>query len=98
MTVDAAPDEADSGVSDAVRALAASLAEHGIVTDRQALAYVLCDVEGVGRQEAADRMDCSVNNLDSLLSRARSNVDDAATTLSVLHGLDATPALARLDD
>jgi DNA-directed RNA polymerase specialized sigma24 family protein len=81
-----------------VRALASRLAAPGILTERQAIAYVLRDVEGIPRQETADRLGCSASNLDTLLGRARSNVDDAAATLSVLHGLDATPGLARLDE
>ena len=98
LTPDVAPDEGGEGVSQSVRALAGRLAAPGILTERQALAYVLRDVEGVPRQEAADRLGCSASNLDTLLGRARSNVDDAAATLSVLHGLDATPGLARLDE
>ena len=91
------PDEPDDDTSDAARELARRLAAPGVITERQATAYVLRDVEGVGRPEAADRMGCSVSNLDSLLGRARSNLDDAAATLSVLHGLDHPPALVRLD-
>lgn len=98
LTPDVTPDEAGEGVSQSVRALASRLAAPGILTERQALAYVLRDVEGVPRQETADRLGCSASNLDTLLGRARSNVDDAAATLSVLHGLDATPGLARLDE
>lgn len=98
LTPDVAPDEAGEGVSQSVRSLAGRLAAPGILTERQALAYVLRDIEGVPRQETADRLGCSASNLDTLLGRARSNVDDAAATLSVLHGLDATPALPRLDE
>jgi DNA-directed RNA polymerase specialized sigma24 family protein len=92
-----AHDEAGEGVTDPERALARRLAEPGIVTDRQALAYVLRDVQGISRPDAARLMGCSKSNLDTLLDRARSHLDDAAATLSVLHDLDSTPALARLD-
>jgi DNA-directed RNA polymerase specialized sigma24 family protein len=92
------PDGADDDTSDAVRELARRLAAPDVVTERQAVAYVLRDVEGVGREDAADRMGCSVSNLDSLLGRARSNLDDARTTLSVLHELDHPPALVCLDE
>jgi len=85
-------------ISQSVRSLASRLAAPGVLTERQALAYVLRDVEGVPREETADRLKCSESNLDTLLGRARSNVDDAAATLSVLHRLDSTPSLARLDD
>lgn len=85
-------------VSQSVRSLASRLAAPDVLTERQALAYVLRDVEGVPREESANRLKCSESNLDSLLSRARSNVDDAVATLSVLHGLDSTPPRARLDD
>jgi DNA-directed RNA polymerase specialized sigma24 family protein len=98
MSVDERTDEVGEDVSDAVRELARRLAAHDVVTERQAVAYVLRDVQGVHRDEAADRMGCSVSNLDSLLGRARSNLDDAAATLSVLHGLDNTPALVRLHE
>jgi hypothetical protein len=87
------PDGAND-TSDAVRALAASLAEPGIITERQALALVLSDVEGVRRREAADRMDCSPSNFDSLRHRARSSLRDATTTLSILRELDETPEAA----
>jgi len=93
-----AADEGGEGVSQSVRSLAGRLAAHDILTERQALVYVLRDVEGVPREVAADRIKSSKSNLDTLLVRARSNVDDAAATLSVLHGLDSTPSRARLDD
>jgi len=98
LTPDVVADKGGEGVSQSVRSLAGRLAAPGILTERQALAYVLRDVEGVPREEAADRLECSESNLDTLLGRARSNVDDAAATLSVLHGLDSTPPRARLDD
>ncbi|ALJ99707.1 hypothetical protein BGV91_gp44 [Haloarcula californiae icosahedral virus 1] len=97
LTPDVAPDEAGEGVSPSVRHLAQRLAKPGLLTDRQALAYVLRDVEGVGRQEAADRLGCSVSNLDTLLGRARTNLDDARATLEVLQEQDGpTPALVSL--
>jgi len=91
-------DGAKGAESDAVRALAASVADRGIITDRQALALVLADVEGVGRREAADRMDCSTLTLDTLLNRARSSVRDAAATLAILRELNETPAAAQRDE
>jgi len=95
---DDAPDvAADESVSPAVRGLARRLSDPGLVTDRQALAYVLRDVEGVSRPDAAERMGSSESNLDTLLARARRNLDQANSTLQVLHDLETTPAIARLE-
>jgi DNA-directed RNA polymerase specialized sigma24 family protein len=86
----------DTGVdSDAVRALAESVADLGLITHRQALALVLADVEDVGRHEAADRMNCSTSTLDSLLNRARSSLREATETIAMLRGLEETPDAAR---
>lgn len=96
---DVAPDEAGEGVSPSVRGTARRLSDPGLLTDRQALAYVLRDVEGVSRSESAERMGCSKSNLDTLLGRARRKLDQATSTLAVLHEHDApTPALVELDE
>jgi len=88
---DPAPDEASDGVSDAVRTLAAKIAEPGVVTERQALALVLGDVENVRRREAAERMSCTASTYDTLLSRARCSLREAAETVSMLRKMENPP-------
>jgi DNA-directed RNA polymerase specialized sigma24 family protein len=89
LTPDVAPDEAGEGVSPSVRAAARRLSDPGLLTDRQALAYVLRDVEDVGRQEAADRLGCSTSNLDGLLGTARRKLERARHTLEEADDLRA---------
>lgn len=82
-----APDEGATGVSPSVRDTARRLADPGLLTDRQALAYTLRDVEGVRRDEAAEKMGISKSGLDDHLGTARRKLDQATSTLSVLDAL-----------
>lgn len=83
------PDGGESGVSPSVRAAAKNLEATGILTEKQALAYVLRDVEGVRREEAADRMGTSTSNLDTHLSKARGYVEDARELVERLEALES---------
>lgn len=59
------------------------LASHGLLTERQATAYLLRDIEGVSRSDAADKMDCSLSTLDHHLSEARNKMYQARHTLEM---------------
>jgi len=80
---DVDPCEQYADVSPSVCRAADDVAAHGVVTHRQAVAWVLRDVEGVGREEAAERVGCSVSNLDTLLGRARTNIQQARQTAAI---------------
>ncbi|QCW05282.1 sigma factor-like helix-turn-helix DNA-binding protein [Natrinema pallidum] len=56
------------------------LVDAGLLTDRQAEAYVLRAVEGVPREAAAESMGISPNTLDNTLARAREKVRKAQAT------------------
>jgi predicted DNA-binding protein (UPF0251 family) len=60
------------------------LADAGLLTERQAEAFVFRDVEVVPRQAAADSMGISVNTLDKRLAEARGKVEDAEATVDAL--------------
>ena len=60
------------------------LATTGILGERQALAYALREIHGVGRQEAADRMNTSASNVDNLLRSARSRVGGAEEIVAIV--------------
>lgn len=60
------------------------LADTGLLTARQAQAYVLRDVEDLDRQETAARMDCSTNVVDKHLRAARDKVEAARQAIDVL--------------
>ena len=85
---DVAPDEAGTGVSPSVRGSARRLADPALLTDRQALAYVLREVEGVGRDEAAEQLGISVSTLDGLLGKARRKLRNARKTLELVDDLE----------
>lgn len=81
---------ADFDISPSIKEAARRLAAPGLLTPRQALAYVLRDVEGVPRQEAADRMNCSTSTLDGHLGTAREKSKTARATVDALDRLEAT--------
>lgn len=85
---DVDPGDQYPNVSRSVLRAADDVAAHGVVTYRQAVAWVLRDVEGVGREEAAERMDSSVSNLDTLLGRARENIKQARLTAGIVDELE----------
>jgi len=60
---------------------AAALASDGLLTERQALAYVCRDVEGLDRARAAEVMGCSVNVVDKHLRAARDKLSSAVDTI-----------------
>lgn len=60
------------------------LVEAGLLKDRQAEAFVLRDVEGHSREEAADLMGLDPSTVDTHLHRARSRVEAARETIALL--------------
>lgn len=60
------------------------LHDAGLLTERQAEAFVLRDVEAVPRAAAADSMDISVNVLDKHLGTAREKVRTARATVEAV--------------
>lgn len=64
-----------------------TLADAGHLTERQAEAFVLRDVELVSREAAAETMGISVNVLDKHLAAARSKVDNAEATTEALQSI-----------
>lgn len=73
---------------DAARAVAERLAGE-ILTERQALAYLLRELVGVGRQAAAEAMDTTPSNVDNLQRRGREKVSDAHRIVEELRTLRA---------
>jgi len=60
------------------------LADAGLLTERQAEAFVLRDIEACPRQATADEMGISVNTLDNTLSTARKKVRQAEATVDAV--------------
>lgn len=73
---------------DAARSVAERLAGP-VLTERQALAYLLRDVVGVGRQETAAAVETTPSNVDNLQRRGREKVADARRILEELEAIDA---------
>lgn len=90
-TVQTAPADA---LVEAARDAAAALAGD-VLTERQALAYLLRDVVGVDRARTADAMDASASNVDNLQRRGREKVADARRVVAGLDALVATDATRR---
>lgn len=77
-----AESDADADVLSWARYNASQLSEQGILTDQQALVYVLTKYAGLSRTEIADAMDTTANNVDNLWDRAVTNMDKARTTVA----------------
>lgn len=74
--------------SPSAEAAASTLADLGdVLTERQATAWVLRDVEHVPRRDAADMMGVTVSSLDTTLSRARTNIREARAVLDAVDRL-----------
>lgn len=67
------------------------LATAGLLTERQAEAWVLRELEAVPRPEAADEMGISVNTLDNRLGEARRKIEEAEATVRVVEELRHRP-------
>ena len=67
------------------------LAACGLLSERQAEAYVLREIEAIPRPEAADRMEISVNTLDSRLAEARQKVESAEATIEEIEAIRHRP-------
>lgn len=76
---------ADHAVLEAAgRDAAQILTEIGVLTERQALAYVYRELVGFAREETAVAMETSKSNVDNLHRRAREKVEQAERLLAVL--------------
>ena len=73
-------------VIDAAREIADQLAGT-VLTERQALAYLLRDAADLDRQTAAEAMDTTPSNVDNLQRRGREKVTDAHRVVEVLQAL-----------
>lgn len=69
---------------DAARDVAERLAGR-VLTERQALAYLLREVVGLGRQSVAKAMDTTPSNVDNLHRRGREKVADAQRVIEELN-------------
>lgn len=63
------------------------LVEAGLLTERQAEAFILRDVELVPREATAESMGISTSTLDTTLGRARSKVEAAEATLEAVESI-----------
>lgn len=61
-----------------------------VVTERQALAYLLRDVLEIDRETAAEAMESSPSNVDNLERRAAEKIDDAKNLIESLERVTAT--------
>lgn len=62
------------------------LSDAGILAPRQAEVYVLREIQGHSREEAASALGISPNTVDRHLQEARAKIDAARTTLELLDG------------
>lgn len=79
IDADTYTDTLEEAQSDAGR-----LAQTGIVGERQALAYALRELHGVGRQETANIMETSASNVDNLLWTARAHIGSAHDIVAIV--------------
>lgn len=63
------------------------LVEAGLLTERQAQAYVYRDIDPTPRHAVAEMLGISVNVLDKHLSTAREKVDEAEATVDALEAI-----------
>lgn len=74
---------------DVTQTAAEELAD-GLLTERQALAYLLREVVGVERQATADAMDTTASNVDNLQRRASEKVEQARDLVDGVETLDVS--------
>lgn len=74
-------------VSPSVASTALQLAQIKLLTDRESVAWVLREVEDVGRQEAADQLGIAPSTLDDRLGRARLKIGRAQETVGLVETL-----------
>lgn len=78
----------DLTVPKTVRDVAARTAAEGLLTEQQAVAYVLRDVEGKDRHTTAAMMDLAPSTVDHHRSEADGKLDAARNTLERLERLE----------
>jgi len=64
------------------------LVESGLLTERQAQAYVYREVESIPREAAAGEMGISTSTLDDYRADAVNKIEDAEDTLAVLEEIE----------
>jgi transcriptional regulator len=77
------PDGAESMVDREVE----TLAERGVLTERQARVYVLRDVLGLSGEEVADRLGISPSTVSAHRSAARERIEAARRTVEEVRAL-----------
>lgn len=74
------------------------LADAGLLTERQAEAFILREIEACPRQATAEQMGISVNTLDNTLGRARKLVDQAEATAAAVEEIRHEDLPSKCDD
>lgn len=77
--------------AESLRQSAAAIADKlagDVVTERQLLAYLLREMLGNDRQDAATIMECSPSNVDNLHQRCREKITDAKRLVQALDQLE----------
>lgn len=77
-------DELFQGVDEGVLMSADELRSDGDLTMRQAVAWLLRDVEDVDRPEAAEQMGLSKSAMDTHLGAARRKIEEARATVETV--------------
>jgi hypothetical protein len=79
----------ESDLVDAAREAAAELAGL-VVTEKQAIAYLLRERVGLDRTATAERLDSSASNVDNLHRRGREKIEAARRVVGTLDALDGS--------
>jgi len=94
---DEAPPWTQRVTGDVVR-LVDELTDAGLLTERQALVYVLRDVKGLDPDDTAADVGIGTSAMYDHLAAARSKLSAARSTLDTFGQLDQPPALVQADD
>ena len=70
----------------------------GLLTERQALAYLLREVAGLDRQTTAEAIDSTPSNVDNLQRHASEKVEEARDLVDTLETLDFATETAEPTD
>jgi|GEM_PF-4997351 len=64
-----------------------ALVTAGLLTEHQATAFVLREIEAVPREQAAESMDISASGLDDARAKAVRKVEDARATVEAVENI-----------
>ena len=84
-------------IVEAAETAAEALAD-GLLTERQALAYLLREVAELDRQTTAEAIDSTPSNVDNLQRRASEKVEEARDLVDTLETLDFATETAEPTD